>query len=79
MANHHALFYSDEIKLTDIELRSRDYLIIPQTIIHSLQFNNTRRQNYTLLFRKHHSRRIHLYPHRYRFIVLHRRLFQRAW
>ena len=39
MVNHYALLYSDEIKLTDIELRSRDYLIIPQTIIHSLQFN----------------------------------------
>ena len=39
MVNHYALLYSDEIKLTDIELRSWDYLIIPQTIIHSLQFN----------------------------------------
>ena len=79
MANHHALFYSDEIKLTDIELRSRDYLIIPQTIIHSLQSNHTRCRNYIFLFLKYHSRRIHLYPHRYHFIVLHRRLFQRAW
>ena len=57
---HEALFYSDKIKLTDIELRSRDYLIIPQTIMHSLQFNHTRCRNYIFLFLKYHSRRIHL-------------------
>ena len=54
-----------------IKLRSRDYLIIPQTIIHSLQLNHTRCRNYIFLFLKYHSRQIHLYPHRYRFIVLH--------
>ena len=48
-----------------IKLRSRDYLIIPQTIIHSLQLNHTRCRNYTFLFHKYHLRRIHLYPQRH--------------